>query len=52
MQNWVKILIYIFLAWAFKGPRNNNLAKVIMEALMIDGGLPRDQIPISLSTFK
>jgi hypothetical protein len=29
--------------------RNDNLIKVIMEALMIGGGLPRNQIAQSLS---
>jgi hypothetical protein len=51
MQNWVKIPILIFLKKMIEGSRRDNLIKVIMEALMIGGGLPRDQIAQKLICF-
>ncbi len=44
MQNWVKIPILIYLDWVIEGSRSDNLTKVIMEALMIGGGVLKDQI--------
>jgi hypothetical protein len=44
MQNWVRIPILIFLDRIVEGSGNDNLTKVIMEALMISGGVPKDQI--------
>jgi hypothetical protein len=44
MQNWVRILILIFLDQIVEGSGSDNLTKVTMEALMIDGGVPKDQI--------
>jgi hypothetical protein len=35
MQNWVKIPIFISLDQVVEGLRNDNLTKVIKEALMI-----------------
>jgi hypothetical protein len=40
MQNWVRILIFIFLDRMFEVSNSDNLTKVIMEALTIGGGLP------------
>ncbi len=44
MHNWVRILIHISLDKVVKGLGNDNLTKVIVEALMISGDLPKDQI--------
>jgi hypothetical protein len=42
VQNWAKILILISLNKVLEGSGNDNLTKVIMEALSIGGGLPRN----------
>jgi hypothetical protein len=42
VQNWVRIPILISLDKVVVSLGNNNLTKVIMEALMIDGGFPRN----------
>jgi hypothetical protein len=42
VQIWVKILILISLDKVFEGSSSDNLTKVIMEALSIGGGLPRN----------
>jgi hypothetical protein len=42
VQNWVRIPILISLERVVVGLRNDNLIKVIMEALMIGGGLPQN----------
>jgi hypothetical protein len=42
MHNWVKILIHISLDKMIKGLGNDNLTKVIVEAFMISGDLPKD----------
>ncbi len=39
IQNWVRILILISLGWVVDILRIDNLTKVIMEALIISGGL-------------
>jgi hypothetical protein len=39
IQNWVRILIFIFLDWVVDILKIDNLTKVIMEALIIGGGL-------------
>ncbi len=44
VQNWVRIPILISLDKVVASSRNDNLTKVIMEAIMISGGLPRNQI--------
>jgi len=44
VQNWVRIPILISLDKVLEGLGSDNLTKVIMEALTIGGGLPRDQI--------
>jgi hypothetical protein len=44
MQNWVRIFILISLDPIIEGSGSDNLTKVIMEALMIGGGVARDQI--------
>jgi hypothetical protein len=44
MQNWVRIPIFICLDKVVEELGNDNLTKVIMEALIINGGLPKDQI--------
>jgi hypothetical protein len=51
MQNWVKIPILISLDRVIKGSRGDNLTKVIMEALMICGGVPKNQIAQKLICF-
>ncbi len=40
VENWVRIPILICLEKVVAHSRSDNLTKVIMEALMIDGGLP------------
>ncbi len=40
----MRIPIFISLDQMLEGSRFNNLAKVIMEVVMIGGGLPQDQI--------
>ncbi len=42
VQNWVRIPILIFLGTVVVGLRSDNLIKVIMEVLMIGGGLPQN----------
>jgi hypothetical protein len=42
VQNWATILILISLNKVLEGSGNDNLTKVIMEALSIGGGLPRN----------
>lgn len=44
MHDWARILIHISLDKVVKGLCNDNLTKVIVEALMIGGDLPKDQI--------
>jgi hypothetical protein len=44
MYNWVRIPILIFLDRVVEGSRSDNLTKVIMKALMIGGGVLKDQI--------
>ncbi len=51
VQNWVRILIFISLDKVLEGLSSDNLTKVIMEALIIGGGLPRDQIAQKLICF-
>ncbi len=40
VRNWVRIPIIISLNRVVVSSRSDNLIKVIMEALMIGGGLP------------
>jgi hypothetical protein len=42
VQNWVRIPIIISLDRVVVGSRDDKLTKVIMEALMIGGGLPHN----------
>ncbi len=51
MQNWVRIPILILLDQIVEGSGSDNLTKVIMEALMIGGGVPKDQIAQKLICF-
>jgi len=51
MQNWVRILILISLDPIIEGSGSDNLTKVIMEALMIGGGVATDQIVQKLICF-
>jgi hypothetical protein len=51
MQNWVNIPILISLDRVVVGSRSDNLIKVIMVALMISGGLPRNQTIQKLICF-
>jgi len=44
VHNQVRILIFIFLECVLEGSRNDNPTKVILEALMFGGGLPKDHI--------
>jgi hypothetical protein len=44
IQNWVRISILIYLDQVIEGLGNDNLTKVIMEALMVGGGVPINQI--------
>jgi hypothetical protein len=48
---YVKILIIILLSWLVMESRNDNLTKVIVEALMIDGFFHETTLPISPSTL-
>jgi hypothetical protein len=43
VENWVRIPILICLERVVAHSRNDNLTNVIMEALMIDEGLPLNQ---------
>jgi hypothetical protein len=52
MQNWVRTLIFICLDKVVKRLKNDNLTKVIMEASMIDGGLPKYQIAQKFICFR
>jgi hypothetical protein len=49
VQNWVRIPILISLDRTVVGSGSNNLT--IMEAFMISGGLPRNQITQKLICF-
>jgi hypothetical protein len=51
MQNYVRIPILISLDRMVEKLGIDNLTKVIMEALMIGGGFPRDQIAQKLICF-
>jgi hypothetical protein len=51
VQNWVSILILIFLDKVVAGLGSDKLTKVIMEAFMIGGGLPQNQIAQKLICF-
>jgi len=51
VQNWVRIPIFISLDKVFEGLSSDNLTKVIMEALIIGRGFPRDQIAQKLICF-
>jgi len=42
VQNWVRILIIIFLDRMVVDLGNDNLTKVIMETFMMGGSLPQD----------
>jgi hypothetical protein len=42
VQNWVRIPILIFLDKVVAGLRSDNLFKLIMEVLIIGGGLPQN----------
>jgi hypothetical protein len=44
VHNWVRIPIFISLDKAFEGSSSDNLTKVIMEAVIIGGGLLRNWI--------
>jgi hypothetical protein len=44
MQNWVKIPLLISLDRVIEGSRSDNLTKVIIEVLMIGGGVPKDKM--------
>ncbi len=52
MQNWVRTPIFICLDKVVEGLGNDNLTKVIMEALTIDDGLPKDQIAQKFICFR
>ncbi len=51
MQNWVRILVLIYLDQVIEGSKSDNLTKVIMEALMIGDGVVRDHIAQKLICF-
>jgi len=51
VHNCVKIPIVIFLDRVVSSSRSDNLIKVIMEALMISGGLPQNWITQKLICF-
>ncbi len=51
MHNWVRIPILICLDKVVEGSWIDNLAKMIMEALMINYGLLRNQIAQKLICF-
>ncbi len=51
-HNWVRIPILISLDRVVEGSWIDNLAKVMMEGLMINCGLPRDQIAQKLICFR
>jgi hypothetical protein len=51
LQNWVRIPILISLDRVLEGSSNDNLTKVIMEALTIGGELPTNQIAQKLIYF-
>jgi hypothetical protein len=52
MENWVRILILISLTCVLEGSGFNNLTKVIMEALTIGEGMPRDQATSKLMNLE
>ncbi len=51
MHNWVRIRILISLDQVVEGLGSDNLTKVIMEALIIGGGVLRNQIVQKLICF-
>jgi len=51
MENWVRIPILISLNYVLEGSNSDNLTKVIMEALTIGEGMPRDQVANKLMNF-
>jgi hypothetical protein len=44
VQNWVRILTLIFLDKVFEGLSSDNPTKVIRKALIIGGGLQRNEL--------
>jgi hypothetical protein len=52
MENWVRIPILISLNRVLEGSGFNNLTKVIMEALTIGEGMPRDQATSKLMNLE
>ncbi len=51
VYNWVRITILTSSDRVVASSRNDNLIKVIMEALMISGGLPQNQIAQKIICF-
>jgi hypothetical protein len=51
MENWVNIPILISLNYVLEGSGFDNLTKVIMEALTIGKGMPRNQVASKLMNF-
>jgi hypothetical protein len=51
MENWVRNPILISFNYVLEGSSSNNLTKVIMEALTIGEGMPRDQVASNLMNF-
>jgi hypothetical protein len=51
VENWVSIPILISFNCVLEGSSSDNLTKVIMEALSIGGGMPKDQVISKLMNF-
>ncbi len=51
MENWVRIPILISFDCILEGSRIDKLTKVIMEALSIGGGMPRNHVATKLICF-
>jgi len=52
MENWVRIPILISFNHVLEAFGSDNFTKVIMEALTIGGGMPKDQIVNKLMSFR
>jgi len=51
MENWVRIPILISLNYVLEGSNSDNSTKMIMDALTIGEGMPRDQVTSKLMNF-
>jgi hypothetical protein len=52
VENYVRVPIFIYLDWMVTRLKSDTLIKVIMEVLIIGGGLPQDQVTQKFICFR